>query len=124
MSTTVRSRPKIYLVVILPILCFGGFTVIELLLHCFTFLRGIPASEIPFANAMLIGLPAILLWISISLLLSNLILFAIGHLRQVAEQYAAAANRPGFRDSQKNLLKLTGCIAIICLPLIVLGFWL
>jgi len=124
MSKPVPDKPKIYLAVILPMLCFGGLLVIVALIRCFAAVRGIPMRQIPNVNGMLISLPAVLLWIPIILLLSNLILFAIPYLRRIAGQYVATAKRPGFRETQSDLLKLTGYFAIVCLPLIALGFWL
>jgi hypothetical protein len=95
-----------------------------LLTRWFASVRGIPLRQIPKVNGMLISLPAVFLWIPICLLLSNLILFAIPNLRRIAERHVAAANRPGFRETQTDMLKLTGCLAIVCVPLIALGFWL
>jgi hypothetical protein len=84
--------------------------------------RGIARSEIPDLNGMLISLPAFLLWIPIGLMLSNCVLFAVPPLRRVAERFVADAERPGFGESQRQLLVAAGAIGVVCIPLIVLGF--
>lgn len=122
MRKTVPPKPKSHRVVHLLILGFGALLVVEALIHCFAVVRGISTREIPFVNAILIGLPALFLWIPIGMLLSNLILVATAYLGQTTEQRFAAARH--FYEAQRDILKAAGYIAIICLPLIVLGFLL
>jgi len=123
MSHDMPRRPAIYLVVILPMLVLGGVAVVVALLRTFAGVRA-ARSAIPNLNVVLISLPALMLWIPISLLLSNCVLFAVPRLRRAAERFVIEAQRPGFRESQRQLLFAAGVIGIVCIPLIVLGFWL
>jgi len=83
---------------------------------------GVPRSAIPKVNSLLITLPALLLWIPNGLLLSNVILQCTPWLRWFAEDYVMRTGQPGYVESQKILLKIAGGCALVCLPLIVLGF--
>jgi hypothetical protein len=116
------QRPLVYLVVILPILVFGGVSFVCTLILAYSRTKGIPQAAVPKLNGMLISLPALGLWIPISLLLANLVIFCVAPLRRVAERYTAQAERSGFIESQKDLMKLLLVLALICIPLIVLGF--
>jgi hypothetical protein len=124
MSPDVTKRPLAYLVVILPLLVLGGMALLFALLRAFAEVRGVARSAIPNVNGILICLPALLFWMPISLLLSNCVLFAVPRLRRVAERFAAEAQRPDFRQSQRQLLIATGAIGLVCVPLVLLGFWL
>ena len=124
MPPGVTKRPLVYLLVILPILVLGGMALVFALLRAFAEVRGVARSAIPNVNGTLICLPALLFWIPISLLLSNCVLFAVPRLRRVAERFAAEAQRPDFRHSQRQLLIATGAIGLVCVPLVLLGFWL
>jgi len=101
-----------------------GVGVVIALIETFSELRGVPRSAIPNLNGALISLPAFVLWLPISLLLSNCVLYAVPSLRRVAERFVLEARRPSFRESQRQLLQIAAVIALVCVPLIVLGFWL
>jgi hypothetical protein len=118
----VEKKPAIYLIVILPILLVGTVSIITALLAVYTRTANIRPSTIPNTNAMLIALPTIFLWIPVTLLLSNCVLFAVPPLRRVAEAYVSRTNRPGFIESQRQLAKVVLISAVFCIPLIVLGF--
>ncbi len=81
-----------------------------------------PRSAVPNLNGMLIALPAVFLWIPVSLLLSNAILYVIPPLRRIAEGYASKADLPSFVESQRALLKVAAVFTLISVPLIVLGY--
>ena len=117
-----RKKPVIYLFVVLPVLVGGGLAIILAEIAGFANYRGISRSAIPDINGMLISLPTFFLWIPLSLIVSNLILFAVPALRHVAEQYVAESKRPGFRDSQRQLFRIAIWMAALCVPLIALGF--
>ena len=117
-----EKKPAIYLIVILPILLAGGVSIISVLLNAYTRATHIGLSAIPNLNALLIALPAIFLWIPVTLLLSNCVLYAVPPLRRVAESYVSRTMRPGFVESQKQLGRAAFVIAIFCVPLIILGF--
>jgi hypothetical protein len=119
-----QKKPAIYLLVILPILGIGGILVIIELETAYASIVGIPLSAIPNLNGFLIFIPAFFLWIPVALLVSNMVLFVLPPLRRVAEKYASEGKRPGFLESQKELGKVMFIMAIICIPLIVLGFLL
>jgi hypothetical protein len=122
MHDELPRKPLIYLLVILPILVGGGVSLVIALVAAFSAIRGVPRSAVPNVNGMLIGLPAFFLWIPASLLLGNVVLYAVPPLRRIAESYATRAHQPGFVESQKILLKIAGYFALICIPLIVLGY--
>ena len=86
-------------------------------------LHGIPVGAIAQTNGLLIGLPALFLWIPIAFLLANVILATVPPLRRIALDYVAKTGRPGFSESQNQLLKLFKWSAFVCVPLIALG-WL
>lgn len=115
------KKPKIYLVVILPLLLAGVFPV-EGLVMLYANIAGIPRAAIPQLNGMLIGLPMFFLWIPLSLLLANCVLHVVRPLRKVAEAYVTEARRPGLLESQRVLGKAALVMAAICIPLIILGF--
>jgi hypothetical protein len=122
MRDDLQRKPSIYLLVILPILVVGGFCVVVALLGAYSGVSGVPLSNLPNLNGLLIALPGLLLWLPLSLLLGNVVLYSIPPLRRIAEEYALQADRPGFVESQKALLKILGVVALVCVPLIVLGF--
>ena len=93
-----------------------------LLLRLFTAMRGVSLSATPKLNAMLITLPTFLLWILLSLVLSNIVLFAVPPLRQIAETYTRRERLPSFGESQRQLLRASGRLAVVCVPLATLGF--
>jgi hypothetical protein len=117
-----KNKPPVYLLVILPILVIGGVCVFSGLLHVYCDIKSIPPSAVPNLNGALISLPAIFLWIPVSLLLGNLVLYCVPPLRRVAKQLVRESGLPGFLESQKAMLKLLLILASICIPLIVLGF--
>src|SRR5215475_11421113 len=121
MAHDMARRPIIYLAVVLPMMLLGVGVVIALI-ETFSELRGVPRSAIPNLNGALISLPAFVLWLPISLLLSNCVLYAVPSLRRVAERFVLEARRPSFRESQRQLLQIAAVIALVCVPLIVLGF--
>jgi hypothetical protein len=102
----------------------GALASVVGLLAAYSAIRGIAMSDIPNRNSLLIILPAVFLSLPLSLLLSNCVLFVVPPLRRVAERFVAEAHRPGFLESQRGLLVALGVVGIICVPLIVLGFWL
>lgn len=119
-----NKKPKIFLIVILPILTFGAVAVLAGLIEAYSRINNIPKSSIPNLNGFLITLPALFLWLPVALLLSNCVLWVVPQLRRTAENYAAQAKRPNFGESQRQLAKLALAVAAICVPLIVIGFML
>ncbi|MCE9562108.1 MAG: hypothetical protein K8U57_08640 [Planctomycetes bacterium] len=117
-----HPKPVVYLLVILPTLVLGGLAFVTALILAYTQVRGVPRNAIPNLNGMLIGLPALVLWVPMSLLFSNLVLVLVPQLRQIADEYVSKNVRHGFVESQMALLKVSGVVALICLPLIVSGF--
>ena len=85
-------------------------------------ITGASLSSLPRLNGLLISLPALCLWVPIALLFANCVLFAVPPLRRIADTYTTQANRPGFFDSQRQLARFAFITALICVPLIVLGF--
>ena len=112
------------MLVILPMLTVGAAAIFVGLPTAYVHLKGISLSAIPTLNALLLCLPAFLLWIPITLLLTNCVLFAVTPLRRVAEEFVLRAERPGFVESQRQLGRAALIMAIFCLSLIVLGFLL
>lgn len=100
----------------------GALCLSVALIEAYSWLAGVPRSAVPNLNGMLITLPAFFLWIPVSLLISNVVLYWVPPLRRIADAYTQRAHRLGFVDSQKALLKALGVFALVCLPLIVLGF--
>jgi hypothetical protein len=115
-------KPKIYLLVILPVLAGGGMALILGLIHAYAYFRNVSLSSIPDRNALLIALPALFLWIPLGLIISNFIIYIIPPFRRFAEDYVARTNRPGFVESQMVLIKVFGASALVCLPLMILGY--
>jgi hypothetical protein len=116
------NRPRIYLFVVLPLLVLGGLLIIFLSLAAYATAVGIPLRAVPELNAFLIALPALFLWIPVSLLIANIVLTSVPPLRRIAEAYAIANGRPDYRTSQQQLSKLIGWTACVCVPLILLGW--
>jgi hypothetical protein len=108
----------------LPILEVGGTSLVFALLSSYARLKRIPIGAIPQLNASLIAFPAFFLWIPISLLLGNTILFLVPPLRRLAERHTTRSHGPSFRKAQVLLAKLAFFFAIVTVPLIALGFWL
>ena len=122
MRKDMPKKPTAYLLVILPILVIGGLFVVVGLQAIYAEMIGASLSSVPSLNGFLISLPALFLWAPVALLLANCVLFVVPPLRKSAGAYAAEAKRPGFLDSQKQLGKMALLMALVCLPLIVLGF--
>jgi hypothetical protein len=119
-----EPKPAVYLLVIVPITAGGGLGLVVALLVAYCRITGIPLAALPNRNGLLLSLPAFLLWVPAGLLLANVVLHAVAPLRRIAERYAARAGQPGYGESQKMLLQALGAFAVICVPLIVLGFLL
>ena len=119
-----EKKSGIFLLVILPILVGGGFAIVAGLTDVFADMRGIQAKSLPNLNMILICLPAIFLWLPVSLLLSNCVMYVVPPLRQIAETYASDADRPDFAESQRMIGKVTFYMLLVCGPLIALGFFL
>ena len=115
-------RPPIYLIVILPLLMLGG-PVAYFAVAMYAAAHKIPLDAVPQSNGLLVGLPSLLLWLLLALLLANGILNAVPPLRRIAEGYVAEAGRPGYWESQRQLLRVFGLSALACIPLIAIG-WL
>jgi hypothetical protein len=122
MTANSQRKPAVYLLVILPVLVGGGICLVDALLRAYSHVRGISQSAVPMPNGLLIALPAIFVWIPISLLLANLVLYVVSPLRRIAEVYSTQAGGPGFATSQKILLRALAWFCLVCLPLIALGF--
>ena len=116
------KKPLLYLPIILLILVGGGISLILALTNLYSWVFQVPVSSVPKLNGLLIGIPALFFWIPVSLILSNAVLFSVPRFRRIADDWSAAAERPGFRESQRQLIRLSMGLAIICLPLIALGF--
>ena len=115
-------KPVIYLIIIMPILLIGIFVLCKILTTSFSLYRNIPVSSIPNINGMLIVLPAFILWIPVSLFISNVILFVVPSLRKIAEQQVENGKSFNLIQSQKMLLKVSAFHAMVCVPLIIIGF--
>jgi hypothetical protein len=122
MPSDAQRKPVIYLLVILPTLVVGAVCLIATLIEAYSQVTGVPRSSVPRLNGLLIALPALFLWIPLSLLIANVVLCCVPPLRRIAERYAAQTERPGLIESQQALLKMLGVIALVCVPLILLGF--
>jgi hypothetical protein len=116
------KKPVVYLFVILPIFLGGAFGIIAGLLAAYATMAETSPSAMPNVNGVLISVPALLLWIPLTLLIANCVLFAVPSLKRVAEKYAAEAQRPHFVESQVMLGKVAMVMALVCVPLITLGF--
>jgi len=110
-----RKKPAVYLVVILPILVGGGNLIVAGLQALYMDVTA--RSEVPVLNGILILLPALVLWVPITLLLANCVLYALPR-----DAYSARAEQPGFGGSQRQLGRFSFILAWVCVPLIVLGF--
>ena len=115
------NRPRIYLVVILPLLVLGAPLVASLALAAYATAVGVPLRAVPELNAFLIVLPTIFLWIPVSLLVANRVLTSVPAFRRIAEAYVTASARPDYRTSQRQLSRVLGWTACVCVPLILLG---
>jgi hypothetical protein len=124
MPSDAQRKPVVYLLVILPTLVVGAVCLIAALIEAYSQVTGISRSSVPRLNGLLIALPALFLWIPISLLIANVVLYCVPPLRRIAEKHVAQTERPGFMESQTALLKVLGVIALVCVPLILLGFLL
>jgi hypothetical protein len=100
----------------------SGVFVITSLLTGYCRTKGIPLSAVPNLNGILISLPALGLWIPISLVLGNVGLHCVPPLRRINERDASKTGRSGFVEAQKDLLKALLLFALICIPMILLGF--
>jgi hypothetical protein len=117
------DRPRIYLAVILPMFALGAL-VAYLAVSAYASSRDIPIGAVANVNGILIALPTLVLWIPLALLLSNAILRTVAPLRRVAEHYVAVAGRPDFDTSQRQLGKFLLWSALVCVPLIAVGWWM
>jgi hypothetical protein len=117
------QRPLIYLVVVLPLLVLGIVAPV-LLVSMYATQHGLLPKDVPTVNALLVGLPGFFIWIPFALLVSNVILNAVPALRRIAVAYAAQADQPDYAGSQRQLLKALGLTSAVCVPLMLLGWWL
>lgn len=115
-------KPLIYLAVSLPMLVAGSILVLVALLKAFTCLHGIAFHSIPDLNGFLISIPALLVWIPWSLLLSNAVLRHTPYLKDLADRYADESSTPGYAQSQHVLLRLAILFSVIGIPIIAFGF--
>ena len=115
-------KPAIYLAVILPLLLTGGILVPWALISAYAAARMLPVSAVADTAALTLAISGLLLWIPASLLLANGIMFAVPPLRRTAERDAAAAARPDFAKSQRQLLKFMLLSVVVCVPVIVAVF--
>jgi hypothetical protein len=122
MDTIPSRKPAIYLAVIVPLLLGGNLLVCWCLLSAYAASRGQPISAIYDGEALLLTLPGFALGIPLYLLIANGILYAVTPLRRIAERHTAATRRPGFRQSQRQLLVLFAIAATICVPIIACVF--
>ena len=116
------NRPRIYLVVILPLLALGAPLFASLALAAYAAAMGVPLSTVPEANAFLIVLPALFLWIPLSLLIANVVLTSVPPFRRIAQAYVTTNARPDYRASQRQLWRVLGWTACVCVPLLLLGW--
>ena len=116
------KKPILYLPIILLILVGGGISLILALMNLYSWVFQVPVSSVPELNSFLIALPAFFFWIPVSLILSNAVLYTVPRFRRIADDWSTAAERPGFRESQRQLIRLSMGASAICLPLVVLGF--
>lgn len=117
-----QRKPLIYLAVILPVFLGGALGIVYVLMRAFAHVRDVPLNAIPDLNGLLMALPAALLWIPVSLLVSNLILLVVPPLRRRAASYAASTGSVSFGVSQLAVLRATLWFGLLCVPLITLGF--
>jgi hypothetical protein len=124
MGSEPTQKPKAYLLIILPILCFGGLVLVLSLLSIFANLRQIPFSKIPDLNGMLIAIPAFVLWVPSALVLANGVLRIVPPLNRIAKEYSKNSNHPRRAETQTLLLRGWFLFGVICIPLIAMGFML
>jgi hypothetical protein len=117
-----EKKPILYLLVILPILVGGGLFAIIAVQTAYCRIAGVSLSSMPNLNGFLLSLPVFFLWIPIALILSNCVLHVVPPLKKVAEDYVSRTNAPGFAESQRQLTRFALFMALICVPLIFLGF--
>lgn len=123
MQQRVNRKPPTYLAIFFPIFVCGGVGVVLLLAWMYSVEAGVGIVQIPLLNGILISIPAVLLWVPISLVATNVVLQLVPDLRRVAEGYAHQTGTPGFVKSQRQLLRFILLVATICVPLILLGFF-
>ena len=116
------NRPRIYLLVILPLLVLGGIFVVSISLGAYATTVGIPLRAVPELNAFLIALPVLALWIPVSLLIANVVVATVPPLRRIAEAYVTENARPKFRASQRPRSWVGASTACVCVPLILTGW--
>jgi hypothetical protein len=122
--TVSRRKPLAYLGVFLPLLVAGAVALIGMNLSHYAHARAVPRGAVPPLNGLLLSLPVLLLWIPCALWLSNWILYLSPALRRIAERYVLETDAKGFRGSQRDLARLAALAALLCIPLIVLGYWI
>lgn len=122
MRPMLNRKPRAYLLVMLPLSIGGGLGIILALIHAYSRMHGISPAEVTDRNAMLITVPAFFLWMPLSLIISNFIIRMIPPLRKIANDFVSQTNSPGYEVTQKSLLKLFVGLAVVCMPLIVIGF--
>lgn len=115
-------KPAIYLWVIVPILWGGAIAIPTCLLLVHAAMRGVRMSEVPDATALMITIPAFIVWIPAALVLSNFVMAAIPSMRRIAQEYSRRTGTSGFFKSQLQLMGLTAIFAVICIPIIIYGF--
>lgn len=118
----VTRRPAVYLIVLLPMILGGGVAVYAGMSWLLARVKHTTPADIPEANGLLVLLPSFFLWLPIALWLSNLVILWTPPLRRVAEEFVARSGEPGYEQSQVILAKVIGVMALICLPLIIVGF--
>jgi hypothetical protein len=96
-----QRKSVVYLLVILPTLAGGAVCLLTALVETYSHVTGMPRSSMPRLNGLLMTLPALFLWIPISLLIANIVLYRVPPLRRIAERYAPEASVGKGRDSKK-----------------------
>jgi hypothetical protein len=120
--TTADNKPAVYLAIMVPVLLVGGIAIVAGLMAMYARVAGIHQAHVPKLNALLISLPTLMLWIPLALLLGNCILHLVPRLRATAERHSNESGHPGFRESQRQLAVAAMVMALVCVPLIALGF--
>lgn len=124
MQQFVNRKPPIYVAIFFPVFVSGGVGVVVLLAWMYSAVAGVGTDQIPRVNGILIFLPTLFLWVPISLFAFNLVRQLVPALRRIAEGYAHQTGAPGFVESQRQLLRVLLLLAAICVPLILLGFFM
>ena len=114
-------RPRIYLLVILPLLILGGILVPYALVSALAGLKGMPVSMVSSPRALWVVIPGLLLWIPISLLLANFAINLIPPLRKTAQRYSTESGQPGFAQSQLRLFFVLLGTGVVCIPALAYG---